>query len=84
MTSPYVLREQWVEIWESNHERRQIVSHLSLHPENTKNIYSKNFQNETFREDNRATLTPVFWKLTHTQRVEVQSELLLSVNAVFE
>ena len=30
------------------------------------------------------TLTPVFQKLTRTQRVEVQSELLLSVNAVFE
>jgi hypothetical protein len=31
-------------------------------------------------------LTPVFQKLTHahTQRLEVQSELPLSVNAVFE
>ena len=28
--------------------------------------------------------TPVFWKLTHTQRVEVQSELPSSVSAVFE
>jgi hypothetical protein len=28
--------------------------------------------------------TPVFWKLTHTQWVEVQSELTLSANVVFE
>jgi hypothetical protein len=30
------------------------------------------------------TLTSVFWNLTHTQRVEVQSELLLSDSDAFE
>ena len=55
---------------------------LNFHSVRTKSLNLSKFHITTSITNEHVSLH-VFWKLTYTQRVEVQSELFFSVNAVF-